>query len=145
MSFAGAVKTFGAVRAVDGVDLEIGPWPGCPAYGPSRRAATARCCATPTGRDRDRTRRPERDPRPGGHAHLPRRRVPGPDVRPTNRFPGWLRDVSQYTPTHRFAELGTSVADGRSPAPGAIAVLTVWLLAFGSYAVVAYRRTGRTV
>ncbi|MER5514505.1 ABC transporter permease [Streptomyces sp. NPDC002763] len=64
---------------------------------------------------------------------------------PVSLFPGWLRAVSEYTPTNRFAELGTSVADGRTPAPGAIAVLTLWLLAFGSYAVLAYRRTGRTV
>ncbi|MFD3586323.1 ABC transporter permease [Streptomyces sp. NPDC058683] len=64
---------------------------------------------------------------------------------PVSLFPGWLRALSEYTPTNRFAELGTSVADGRTPAPGAIAVLTVWLLAFGSYAVLAYRRTGRTV
>ncbi|MGW4907733.1 ABC transporter permease [Streptomyces sp. NPDC004270] len=64
---------------------------------------------------------------------------------PVSLFPGWLRAVSEYTPTNRFAELGTSVADGHTPAPGAIAVLTLWLLAFGSYAVLAYRRTGRTV
>jgi ABC-2 type transport system permease protein len=64
---------------------------------------------------------------------------------PVSLFPGWLRAVSEYTPTNRFAELGTSVADGHTPALGAIAVLTAWLFAFGSYAVVAYRRTGRTV
>jgi ABC-2 type transport system permease protein len=64
---------------------------------------------------------------------------------PVSLFPGWLRAVSEYTPTYRFAELGTSVADGHTPALGAIAVLTAWLFAFGSYAVVAYRRTGRTV
>ena len=64
---------------------------------------------------------------------------------PISLFPGWLRAVSHYTPTNRFAELGTSVADGHAPALGAIVVLTAWLLAFGSYAVLAYRRTGRTV
>ncbi|MFF4702041.1 ABC transporter permease [Streptomyces sp. NPDC001288] len=64
---------------------------------------------------------------------------------PISLFPAWLRAVSAYTPTNRFAELGTSVADGHAPALGAIAVLTAWLLAFGSYAVMAYRRTGRTV
>ncbi|MFJ3755616.1 ABC transporter permease [Streptomyces sp. NPDC090080] len=64
---------------------------------------------------------------------------------PISLFPAWLRAVSAYTPTNRFAELGTSVADGHAPALGAVAVLTAWLLAFGSYAVVAYRRTGRTV
>jgi ABC-2 type transport system permease protein len=64
---------------------------------------------------------------------------------PISLFPGWLRAVSDYTPTNRFAELGTSVTDGHAPALGAIVVLTAWLLAFGSYAVLAYRRTGRTV
>ncbi|MEU8933251.1 ABC transporter permease [Streptomyces sp. NPDC048409] len=64
---------------------------------------------------------------------------------PISLFPAWLRTVSAYTPTNRFAELGTSVADGHAPALGAVAVLTAWLLAFGSYAVMAYRRTGRTV
>ncbi|WNM36722.1 ABC transporter permease [Streptomyces sp. Li-HN-5-11] len=64
---------------------------------------------------------------------------------PVSLFPGWLRSVSAYTPTHRFAELGTSVAEGRAPALGAILVLSVWVLAFGSYAVLSYRRTARTV
>ena len=64
---------------------------------------------------------------------------------PITLFPGWLRSLSAYTPTYRFAELGTSVADGHAPALGAIAVLTLWLLAFGSYAVLSYRRSGRTV
>ncbi|MET7679666.1 ABC transporter permease [Streptomyces sp. NPDC005423] len=64
---------------------------------------------------------------------------------PVSLFPGWLRALSAYTPTNRFAQLGTSVVDGHAPAPGAVVVLTVWLLAFGSYAVLAYRRTGRTV
>jgi len=64
---------------------------------------------------------------------------------PVTLFPGWLSTLSAYTPTYRFAELGTSVAAGHSPALGAIAVLTLWLLAFGSYAVLSYRRSGRTV
>ncbi|MFI6662755.1 ABC transporter permease [Streptomyces sp. NPDC050523] len=64
---------------------------------------------------------------------------------PITLFPGWLRALSAYTPTNRFAELGTSVAEGHAPALGAIAVLTLWLLAFGSYAVLSYRRSGRTV
>lgn len=64
---------------------------------------------------------------------------------PITLFPGWLRSLSAYTPTNRFAELGTSVAEGHAPAVGAITVLTLWLLAFGSYAVLSYRRSGRTV
>ncbi|MGW3492929.1 ABC transporter permease [Streptomyces sp. NPDC001020] len=59
---------------------------------------------------------------------------------PVALFPGWLRSVSAFTPTHRFAQLGTAVAEGHSPAAGAVLVLTAWLLAFGSYAVLSYRR-----
>lgn len=64
---------------------------------------------------------------------------------PLSLFPSWLRSLSSYTPTNRFAQLGTSVADGHAPALGAVLVLTGWLLAFGSYAVVSYRKTSRTV
>lgn len=59
---------------------------------------------------------------------------------PVSLFPHWLRSLSAYTPTNRFAQLGTSVAGGHAPTPGAILVLTSWLLAFGSYAVLSYRR-----
>ncbi|MFJ9705821.1 ABC transporter permease [Streptomyces sp. NPDC101234] len=63
---------------------------------------------------------------------------------PVALFPGWLRSVSAYTPTYRFAQLGTSVAEGRMPPPWAVAVLAFWLVVFGSYAVLSYRRSGRT-
>ncbi|MFK0105304.1 ABC transporter permease [Streptomyces sp. NPDC091217] len=63
---------------------------------------------------------------------------------PVALFPGWLRSVSAYTPTYRFAQLGTSVAEGRAPSPWAVAVLAFWLVVFGSYAVLSYRRSGRT-
>ncbi|MFE7858296.1 ABC transporter permease [Streptomyces sp. NPDC057403] len=63
---------------------------------------------------------------------------------PVTLFPDWLRALSAYTPTYRFAQLGTSVADGHAPALGAVSVLGAWLLAFGSYAVLSYRRSGRT-
>lgn len=63
---------------------------------------------------------------------------------PLALFPGWLRSLSAYTPTNRFAQLGVSVADGHAPGLGAVAVLTAWLLAFGSYAVFSYRRSART-
>ncbi|ALV36013.1 ABC transporter permease [Streptomyces sp. CdTB01] len=63
---------------------------------------------------------------------------------PVTLFPDWLRALSAYTPTYRFAQLGTSVADGHAPALGAVCVLGAWLLAFGSYAVLSYRRSGRT-
>lgn len=63
---------------------------------------------------------------------------------PVTLFPDWLRALSACTPTYRFAQLGTSVADGHAPALGAVCVLGAWLLAFGSYAVLSYRRSGRT-
>ncbi|MET8243227.1 ABC transporter permease [Streptomyces sp. NPDC005202] len=64
---------------------------------------------------------------------------------PVTLFPHWLRTLSAYTPTNRFAELGVSVADGHAPAAGAILVLTAWLLVFGSYAVLSYRRGAETI
>ncbi|TLS47298.1 ABC transporter permease [Streptomyces montanus] len=64
---------------------------------------------------------------------------------PLSLFPEWLRSVSPYTPTNRFAQLGTAVADGHAPTLGALLVLAFWLLAFGSYAVTSYRMTARTV
>ncbi|MFI6346422.1 ABC transporter permease [Streptomyces sp. NPDC050560] len=60
---------------------------------------------------------------------------------PISIFPGWLRGVAGYTPTHHFQELGTAVAAGHAPALKAVGLLAVWLLAFGSYAVTSYRRT----
>ncbi|MER5950744.1 ABC transporter permease [Streptomyces sp. NPDC001904] len=64
---------------------------------------------------------------------------------PVALFPGWLRQVSSFTPTNRFAQLGTAVADGHAPSLAALAILVGWLLAFGSYAVVSYRRAARTI
>ncbi|WP_432180873.1 ABC transporter permease [Streptomyces sp. NBC_00063] len=64
---------------------------------------------------------------------------------PIALFPGWLQSVSSYTPTNRFAQLGTAVAEGHAPSAAAVTVLAAWLLAFGSYAVVSYRRAARTV
>ncbi|MCX4914432.1 ABC transporter permease [Streptomyces sp. NBC_01281] len=64
---------------------------------------------------------------------------------PLALFPGWLRSVAAYTPTNRFAQLGVAVTEGRAPSLAAAAVLTGWLMAFGSYAVVSYRRSARTV
>ncbi|MCX5081397.1 ABC transporter permease [Streptomyces sp. NPDC056121] len=64
---------------------------------------------------------------------------------PIALFPGWLQSVSSYTPTNRFAQLGTAVADGHAPSAAAVTVLAAWLLAFGSYAVVSYRRAARTI
>ncbi|MFJ5288682.1 MULTISPECIES: ABC transporter permease [unclassified Streptomyces] len=64
---------------------------------------------------------------------------------PVDAFPGWLRSVARYTPTNRFADLGWSTTQGSAPALGTVAVLAAWLLAFGTYAVISYRRSARTV
>jgi ABC-2 type transport system permease protein len=64
---------------------------------------------------------------------------------PVELFPGWLQHVSSFTPTNRFAQIGRAVADGHTPSAAALAVLVCWLLAFGSYAVVSYRRSARTI
>ncbi|MGW1022229.1 ABC transporter permease [Streptomyces sp. NPDC002577] len=64
---------------------------------------------------------------------------------PISLFPKWLRSLSAYTPTNRFAQLGTAVADGHAPSLTALAVITLWLLVFGSYAVVSYRTAARTL
>ncbi len=63
---------------------------------------------------------------------------------PADLFPGWLRALSSYSPTHLFADLGRSVTDGGSPAATTVSVLALWALLFGSYAVVSYRRSART-
>lgn len=153
MSFTGAVRTFGSVRAVDGVDLRIGRgetvallgrngagksttialllWLGSVPFtllglgngyrlsGPATGVANMVCNL--------------------GLAVL------GGLWFPTALFPGWLRSVSAYTPTNRFAELGGAVARGHAPGAGAVLVLTGWLLVFGSYAVLSYRRRAGTV
>ncbi|MFI6372179.1 ABC transporter permease [Streptomyces sp. NPDC050546] len=64
---------------------------------------------------------------------------------PVALFPDWLRVLSRYTPTNRFAQLGGSVATGHAPTPGTVLVLSGWLLAFGSYAVLSYRRRAADV
>ncbi|CAM5745523.1 hypothetical protein STAFG_7061 [Streptomyces afghaniensis 772] len=89
VSFTGAGKTYGEVRAVDGID------PG-----------TA----------------------PGETVALPGRNGAG-----------------TYTPANRLAELGGSVAAGPAPGPGTVLVPAVRLPAFGSYAVLSYRRGAANV
>ncbi|UNO42366.1 ABC transporter permease [Streptomyces sp. MST-110588] len=64
---------------------------------------------------------------------------------PAESFPGWLRSLSQWTPAHRFAELGWSVTERHAPGLVTVGVLVAWLAVFGGYAVHAYRRAARTV
>jgi ABC-2 type transport system permease protein len=63
---------------------------------------------------------------------------------PLSEFPSWVRSIGSYTPAHRFADLGWAATGGHAPSAGTIAVLAGWLLLFGVYAVVSYRRSART-
>ncbi|WP_406381097.1 ABC transporter permease [Streptomyces sp. NBC_01618] len=64
---------------------------------------------------------------------------------PLDLLPGWLRSIGRFTPANRFADLGWATTDGHAPGSGTIAVLCAWLLLFGTYAVISYRRSARTV
>nr|BFD85143.1 hypothetical protein StreXyl84_45440 [Streptomyces sp. Xyl84] len=133
MSFRGTAKACGAVRAVDGIDLDtvrgetLGSVPFTllglgNGYGltPRTTAVANLVCDL-------------------GLAAL------GGLWFPAGLFPHWLRSVSAYTPTSRFAQLGVAVTEGHTPAAGAVLVLTGRLVAFGSYAVLSYRRNAGTV
>ena len=63
---------------------------------------------------------------------------------PAAAFPHWLREVSRWTPTARFGDLGWSVLEHHGPGMGTVTVLAGWLLVFAGYAVVSYRRGART-
>jgi ABC-2 type transport system ATP-binding protein len=101
VSFTGAVKTFGDVRAVAGVDLDIGRGETVALLG-RNGAGKSTAISLLLGLD---------EPDEGSVALF---------GRPPEE----------------------SVHAGRV---GAVAVLTAWLLVFGSYAVVSYRRSARTV
>ncbi|WP_406149554.1 ABC transporter permease [Streptomyces sp. NBC_01012] len=64
---------------------------------------------------------------------------------PLDMFPGWLGAVGAYTPAHGFADLGWATVSGHAPGAGSLTVLGAWLLLFGGYAVVSYRRSARTL
>ncbi|MEU2020781.1 ABC transporter permease [Streptomyces sp. NPDC016469] len=64
---------------------------------------------------------------------------------PLEMLPGWLRSVGRFTPANRFADLGWATTDGHAPGAMTMGVLAVWLLLFGGYAVISYRRSARTV
>ncbi|MEW9528183.1 ABC transporter permease [Microbispora sp. NPDC049125] len=64
---------------------------------------------------------------------------------PVDGFPGWLRTIAEWTPSNSYAALSWNVAFGEAPGLREVAILGGWLLAFGLYAVHAYRRAGRTL
>lgn len=63
---------------------------------------------------------------------------------PAEVFPGWLKAISDWTPTHSYADLSWHVAFGQAPDPRSVLVLLGWLVAFGLYAVYGYRHASRT-
>ncbi|WP_214410348.1 ABC transporter permease [Sphaerisporangium fuscum] len=63
---------------------------------------------------------------------------------PAETFPGWLKAISDWTPTRNYADLSWHVAFGQAPPPGSALILLGWLLAAGAYAVYGYRRAART-
>ncbi|RCG26832.1 ABC transporter permease [Sphaerisporangium album] len=63
---------------------------------------------------------------------------------PSDVFPGWLKAVSEWTPTHSYADLSWNVAYGEAPAPRSVLILCGWLAVFGLYALASYRRAGRS-
>ncbi|MFF3126328.1 ABC transporter permease [Streptomyces sp. NPDC057908] len=64
---------------------------------------------------------------------------------PLELLPGWLRSIGRFTPANRFADLGWATTEGHAPGIGTVTVLSAWLLLFGAYAVISYRRSARTV
>ncbi len=63
---------------------------------------------------------------------------------PVSGFPSWLRALAEWTPSNGYASLSWHVAFGAAPGAREIAMLTVWLVVFGLYAMYGYRRAGRT-
>ncbi len=64
---------------------------------------------------------------------------------PIQAFPSWLQSVSQWTPSHAFAQLGWSITGGGAPGAGTISLIGAWFALFCGYAVYAYRRSARRV
>lgn len=64
----------------------------------------------------------------------------GGQVTTLNDFPGWLRQVSELTPSYRYGELGWRAVDGIAPSASGVAVLAAWTLILGALAAWTYRR-----
>ncbi|GGL01725.1 ABC transporter [Sphaerisporangium melleum] len=62
---------------------------------------------------------------------------------PAQLFPGWLQEISRWTPTFNYADLSWHVAFGQAPSARSALILLGWLAVFGAYALYGYRRAGR--
>ena len=63
---------------------------------------------------------------------------------PSDKFPGWLKAISAWTPTHTYADLSWHVAAGAAPALRSVLILLGWLVVFAAYALYGYRHASRT-
>ena len=59
---------------------------------------------------------------------------------PPSVMPHLMRDIGQFLPSDRLAELGWRIVGGQASVPGAFLVLTAWTAGGGLAALLAYRR-----
>ncbi|OON81313.1 ABC transporter permease [Streptomyces tsukubensis] len=59
---------------------------------------------------------------------------------PTTVFPGWLRNIADWTPTHAYAGLGRAIELGNGPHLRDVLLLLVYLLVFAGGAARLYRK-----
>ncbi len=57
-----------------------------------------------------------------------------------DQLPGFLKEISPWTPANRMAELGWDLVGGHAPSVTAVAVLAAWTAGFGALALLGYRR-----
>lgn len=59
---------------------------------------------------------------------------------PATTFPGWLRDVASWLPTHAYAALGQAIELGDAPHAGDVALLVAYFVLFTGGAAWLYRK-----
>lgn len=62
---------------------------------------------------------------------------------PISVFPSWLQAIGRLLPTHAYQDMSWRIVIGSAPSIGDVVVLGAWMIAFGAWAAVAYRRSGR--
>ncbi|WP_069768196.1 MULTISPECIES: ABC transporter permease [unclassified Streptomyces] len=59
---------------------------------------------------------------------------------PTATFPGWLRDIAEWAPTHAYAALGQAIEQSQAPHAKDIAILVAFFALFTGGAAWLYRK-----
>lgn len=59
---------------------------------------------------------------------------------PVTNFPGWLKDIASWTPTHAYAAMGQAVEAGGAPPAKDVLLVVGYLLLFTAVAARLYRR-----